>query len=47
MYYRIVAWALGFRAAYDVEDGRLVVFHDNLNVHFYSWRDAVRFRPLV
>ena len=44
MIWRLVAMLRGYRAAYDVEDGRLVVFHNGApgisGRHFYSWRDA-------
>lgn len=37
--WKIIALILGFRAAYDYEENRLVVFGHGR--HFYTWRDAV------
>jgi len=37
--WKLIALMLGYREAYDAEDGRLVVFKNDLR--FYSWRDAV------
>ena len=39
--WKLIALMLGYRAACDVEDGRLVVF--GYGEHFYSWKDAVRY----
>jgi len=39
MIWKLIGLALGYRAAVDAEDGRLVVFGHGR--HFYSWRDAV------
>lgn len=36
--WKLIAYLRGYRAAYDVEDGRLVIFKDDR--HFYTWKDA-------
>jgi hypothetical protein len=38
--WKMIALSRGWRAAYDVEDGRLVVFNDALSVHCYDWKTA-------
>ena len=41
--YEQIARAKGWDNAEDVEDGRLVVFNEELRVHVYSWREAAEY----
>jgi hypothetical protein len=38
--WKLIALCRGYRAAYDVEDGRLVVHNERTGRWFYSWREA-------
>jgi len=37
----------GWQEARDVEDSRLVVFHEDSDVHFYSWKEAAEYQMSV
>lgn len=42
MIWKAIAMLRGWRAAYDVEDGSLIVFNprSECGVHYYEWRSA-------
>ncbi len=44
--YKLIALVLGWREAYDADEGLLVVYHPSQDIHFAgerAWKRAVRY----